>query len=117
MQTYIFTGWVTRINRKNPYGPEIFMRNDKDESQIKYPQHILLCASKRKADIIPDDLCPDAKIEAKFLPTLTEGVSDRTNRAYAINKNYLMELKVLEMPSSDQQSPTSEGDGDDDMPF
>lgn len=113
MQSYEFTGWVVRVNRVNQYGPEFVVRADKDESDIKYPQHILVVVSKKKASQLPPEMNVDDKVKVKFLPILQEGVSERTNRAYAISKNQMMSVEILEKAERKQDATA----GDEDMPF
>lgn len=114
MITYEFTGWVERVNRVNQYGPEFVLRADKNDAEAKYKQHIMFAVSKKKASSIPPEMGPNDKVKVKFLPMLQEGVSDRTNRAYAISKNMMMSIEILEKADSAAQD---NADDADECPF
>ena len=114
MITYEFEGWVHRVNRQS-WGTEVVVRADADESAVKFKQHMLFFASRKYADRVPQDLDVNDKVKVKFIPILEEGVSEKTKRAYSINKMMIMELSVEEkiapQGSGDEQS------GGEELPF
>jgi hypothetical protein len=57
---------------------------------------MLFFASRKYADRVPRDLDVNDKVKVKFIPILEEGVSEKTKRAYSINKMMIMELSVEE---------------------
>lgn len=95
MTSYEFRGFVCKVNRQQ-WGVEVFVRADKDENaqDVKYPQHILFSASKKNEGKVPVDLAEDDEVTIKFIPILNEGISDRTKRAYAINKMMIASITV-----------------------
>lgn len=113
MFKYEFTGYVNKFSHTN-YGDEIIVRADADERDAKFKQHLLISVTKKVSDKVPFDLGKDDKVKITFVPILNEGVSDKTKRAYAINKMMLSDIEVLEKASTDEG-----GDGDDasDIPF
>lgn len=113
MISYEFEGWVHRINRQG-WGTEVVARADADESAVKFKQHMLFFASRKHADRVPQDLDVNDKVKIKFIPILDEGVSEKTKRAYAINKMMIVELNVEEkIAKQNDDSPSDDGD----MPF
>ena len=114
MITYEYEGFVNKI-RKTSWGAEIILRTENDETQTKYPQHILINVSQKNVDKLPADLDANDKVYVKFMPFLKEGVSERTQKAYTINNNMMMEMKILEkaQPSQDEAADSTP----DDMPF
>ena len=115
MKTYEFSGWVHTVNRQK-WGTEVVVRADQDESAVQWPQHILFFASKKKADRVPQDLDVNDGVTVKFIPILDEGISDRTKRAYAINKMMILELLVTQKASPTKQT-QDDGQDDTDVPF
>lgn len=112
MKSYDFEGWVHKVNRQK-WGTEIVMRADADESAMQYVQHILFFASRRNSDKVPDDLDVNDHIIVKFVPILDEGISERTKRAYAINKMMIVDITVVEKISKGPQR----AEAPNDMPF
>lgn len=114
MITYEFEGWVYGVVRNN-WGVDLKVRAAKDDGDNKYPQHILFSTSKKSADKVPTDISEGDKVKVQFAPFLSEGVSKNTQRVYAINKNMLINIEVLEHA---EPKPEANGDGgEEDMPF
>ena len=112
MKSYDFDGWVHKVNRQK-WGTEIVMRGDADESVVQFPQHVLFFASRRNSNKVPDDLDVNDHVVVKFIPVLDEGISERTKRAYAINKMMIVDVTVVEKVSKGPQRAESQTD----LPF
>jgi hypothetical protein len=115
MTTYEFDGYVHSINRQK-WGTEVVVRLDQDESMVKYPQHILFFASSRKADKVPSDLYVNDGVKVKFVPVLDEGISERTKRAYAINKMMILDIQITQRAALSNTA-QDESQDDSDVPF
>ena len=115
MTTYEFEGYVHSINRQK-WGTEVIVRLDQDESVVKYPQHILFFASSRKADKVPSDLYVNDGVKVKFVPVLDEGISERTKRAYAINKMMILDIQITQRATLSDTA-QDESQDDSDVPF
>lgn len=115
MTTYEFEGYVHSVNRQK-WGTEVVVRLDQDESVVKYPQHILFFASSRKADKVPSDLYVNDGVKVKFVPVLDEGISERTKRAYAINKMMILDIQITQR-SALSNTEQDESQDDSDVPF
>lgn len=115
MTTYEFEGYVHSINRQK-WGTEVIVRLDQDESVVKYPQHILFFASSRKADKVPSDLYVNDGVKVKFVPVLDEGISERTKRAYAINKMMILDIQITQRAALSNTA-QDESQDDSDVPF
>ena len=94
-QSFEFTGYVYR-KKKSKWGMELYLKSNKDDSAEKYPQHILVNVSTRNLDKVDPNLSENDKVKCVIVPTLNEGVSERTEKAYAINKMNLVACDVLE---------------------
>lgn len=114
MKSYEFDGWVHKVNRQK-WGVEVTVRGDADEVAVKFPQHILFFASNKNRDKVPDDLDVNDHVNIKFVPVLDEGISERTKRAYAINKMMIVELTILEKVSRGPSR--AEENNPDDIPW
>lgn len=102
------------MNRQK-WGIEVTVRGDADEVAVKFPQHILFFASNKNRDKVPDDLDVNDHVNIKFVPVLDEGISERTKRAYAINKMMIVELTILEKVSRGPSR--AEENNPDDIPW
>lgn len=112
-QQFEFTGYIYKRN-DNKWGTDIRLRTLLDETGEKWPQHILVSVSKKNIDKLSDAGIGD-KVKIWLIPSLTEGVSEKTQKAYAINKLNLQKCQILERAAIPQ---TDEDDvGADDMPF
>lgn len=116
MTTYEFEGYVHSINRQK-WGTEVVVRLDEDESVVKYPQHILFFASSRKADKVPSDLYVNDGVKVKFVPVLDEGISERTKRAYAINKMMIIDIQITQRAALSKAAQDDSQEDDADVPF
>ena len=94
-QSFEFTGYVYK-KKKSKWGMELYLKSSKDDSAEKYPQHILVNVSTRNLDKVDPNLSENDKVKCVIVPTLNEGVSEKTERAYAINKLNLVSCDVLE---------------------
>lgn len=113
MITYEFIGYVVGITKTN-WGTDIKASTVKNDSEEKYPQRILFSTSKKSAGKVPDDLCEGDKIKVQFAPYLNEGVS-KAQRVYAINKNMIINITVLEHCES--ALPDEPEDSSEELPF
>ena len=95
MKSFEFSGWVHSIDRQS-WGIEVEVRADADETDVKFPQHILLTASKKKSDLVPDNLDVNDRVTVTFIPVLNKGVSQKTKRVFAINKMMIAKFDVVE---------------------
>lgn len=112
-QNFEFTGYLYKRN-DSKWGTDIRIRTLLDESGSKFPQHILVSVSKKNIDKLGDVGIGD-KVRVVIIPTLAEGVSDRTQKAYAINKLNLQEFEIL---ARAEAKPSDEEEDDDvDLPF
>ena len=116
MTTYEFEGYVHSINRQK-WGTEVVVRLDEDESTVKYPQHILFFASSKKADRVPSDLYVNDGVKVKFIPVLDEGVSERTKRAYAINKMMILDIQITKRAALSKTAQADSQEDDSGLPF
>ena len=111
-QQFEFVGYVYKLTNSK-WGTEVRLRTLADETNEKWPQHVLVTVGAKKVDRLGDANVGD-KVKVTLIPTLAEGVSDKTNRAYAINKLNLQSCTIIERASAQPQAE----DGDpDDMPF
>ena len=116
-QKFEFTGYVYKI-RDSKWGKEISLKGLADETEEKYPQHILVNVSKKREGEVDPNLGIGDKVKVVILPTLTEGVSDKTQKAYAINKLNLQKMDVLERAQQSENDNGDDGsDEADDIPF
>lgn len=112
-QSYEFIGRVYRVGLANKYGRDIYVSTHADDSAVKYPQHIMFNVSAKKMNLVPDVKVGD-KVKVKFMPMMSEGVSERTRKEYSINKNHIMEMAVIES-APEQESADTQDAGD--LPF
>lgn len=113
MKSFEFSGWVHSIDRQS-WGVEVEVRAEADETDVKFPQHILLTASKKKSDLVPDDLDVNDRVTVTFIPILNKGVSQKTKRVFAINKMMIAKFDVVEKARGGGEPTTQD---DDDVPF
>lgn len=113
MKSFEFSGWVHSVDRQS-WGVEIEVRAEADEADVKFPQHILFTASKKKSDLVPDDLDVNDRVTVTFIPILNKGVSHKTKRVFAINKMMIVKFEVIEKVRNGGEQPQQE---DDDIPF
>jgi len=114
MITYEFEGYVKKVNRTQ-WGVDVIVGMLKDEGDEKYPQRVLFSTSKKSIDKVPESLGDGDKVKVQFAPFLNEGVSQKSQRVYAINKNMIIKMEVTEIA---ERKPETEGGNDpDDMPF
>lgn len=112
-QNFEFTGYLYKRN-DTKWGTDIRIRTLLDESESKFPQHILVSVSKKNIDKLSDVGIGD-KVRVVIIPTLVEGVSDRTQKAYAINKLNLQDFEILDRAAV---NPSDEDDDDgEELPF
>jgi len=96
--SYKYTGWIYEV-LDGKYGIDIKCKTVKDESGLKFAQHIMFSVSNKSKNyetINLLDLMKGDKVEVEFIPNLQEGVSKTTQKAYAIGKNNMTSVKVLE---------------------
>ena len=113
MKSFEFSGWVHSIDRQS-WGVEVEVRAEADETDVKFPQHILLTAFKKKSDLVPDDLDVNDRVTVTFIPILNKGVSQKTKRVFAINKMMIAKFDVVEKANGGGEPSTQD---DDDVPF
>lgn len=113
MKSFEFSGWVHSIDRQS-WGVEVEVRAEADETGVKFPQHILLTASKKKSDLVPDDLDVNDRVTVTFIPILNKGVSQKTKRVFAINKMMIAKFEVDEKVRGGSSEPSP---SEDDVPF
>lgn len=113
MKSFEFSGWVHSIDRQS-WGVEVEVRAEADETDVRFPQHILLTASKKKSDLVPDDLDVNDRVTVTFIPILNKGVSQKTKRVFAINKMMIAKFDVVEKARGGSEPSTQD---DDDVPF
>lgn len=114
--SYKYTGFVYDVT-DGKYGIDIKCKTVKDESTVKWSQHIMFTiGTKGKAyDAVKGlGIGKMDKIEVEFIPSLIEGVSKTTNKAYAMMKNNITSVKILEKASPEE---VAAEDSVDDMPF
>lgn len=112
-QQFEFVGYIYKRN-DTKWGTDVRLRTLADDGDEKYPQHILVTVSKKKLDKLGDAGVGD-KVKMIIIPSLVEGVSDKTQKAYAINKLNLKDCEILERAEAEQSD--DDGIGDDDVPF
>lgn len=112
-QSFEFTGYVYKI-KKSKWGMELYLKSNRDDASEKFPQHVLVNVSSKKIDIVDPCLSENDKVKCVIIPTMNEGVSERTNKAYAINKLNLVSCDVLERAPAVE---AAQSDGADDIPF
>lgn len=113
MKSFEFSGWVHSVDRQS-WGVEVELREEADETGVKFPQHILLTASKKKADLVPDDLDVNDRVTVTFIPVLNKGVSQKTKRVFAINKMMIAKFEVTEKVRKNNAPQQAD---DEDVPF
>lgn len=115
MLTMKVEGWVNDITN-DKWGTNIVIRFIQDESQERFPQRMMITASKKKeSEVIPEKLKRNDKIEVTFAPYLNEGESNYSHRVYRINRAMIQEIKVLEAAPAEVVECGS--DSDEDCPF
>lgn len=115
--SYKYTGYVYYI-KEEQFGIEIKCRTVKDDSDVKYPQHIMFnvgAKSKHYKDVSALGIGIDDKIEVDFMPSLFEGTGKSTNKPFAINKNNIIALKIVE--KSESSNVIDHLDECEDVPF
>lgn len=113
--SYKYTGYVYDIS-EDRFGIEIKCRTVKDESGVKYPQHVMFSVrekSKHFKDVAELGIGIDDRIEIEFVPTLYEGVSKTTEKPFAIIRNSITSAKIVEKSVSTAEIL----EGCDDIPF
>lgn len=111
-QKFEITGYVYKIKRSK-FGMDLYLKTLEDESDEKYPQHILASVSNKNMDKVDPSVDEGYKLKLTLIPMLSEGVSEKTNRAYAINNLRVIDCDVLEVG---KPKPEPEPD-DEDVPF
>jgi hypothetical protein len=115
-QAFEYVGYVYR-RRDSKYGIELYLKSMKDEASEKYPQHICVTVSKKSESKVDPTLAVGDKVKAKLIPTLNEGVSERTQKAYAINKLNLNEIEILERADPSEAQGSDAEVNQEDLPF
>lgn len=112
ISTFEVEGWVNEVNRTK-WGVDIVLRLMDDESTAKFPQRMLISASKKNEGKVPTTLGVGDRVNIQFAPFLNEGVNQSTQKIYKVNRNMLMAMTVLE--SADGKPPAEAAE--DDTPF
>lgn len=113
-QYYAKYGMKVRIDKvvRASWGTEIRVTNV-DSPDMK-PQSMMLNVSKKGEEKVPQDLRKGDIANVEFSPMLVEGVSEKTRKAYSINKLYLTDISVQERGPVEIDE---DKDPDADMPF
>lgn len=116
-QAFEFVGYLYK-NKDTKYGCELYIKTEWKDEEEKWPQRILVNVNKHNSSKIDKSIRPGDKVRVKIIPTLAEGVSEKTNRAYAINKLNLQSIEVLER-SGDRENEDGESAStqQEEMPF
>lgn len=114
--SYDYVGWIENI-AEGKYGMEVKCRSDKLPSTTDWQQKVLFEISHRSKSyesIKASGISIGDKVSVKFIPSLNEGISKATRKVYAINKNMLVAISVLERGEPQPASVIREPD---DLPF
>lgn len=115
-QAFEYVGYVYR-RRDSKYGMELYLKSQKDDASEKWPQHICVTVSKKSESKVDPTLAVGDKVKVKLIPTMNEGVSERTQRAYAINKLNLNEIEIIERADPSESTASEEVVNPEDLPF
>lgn len=115
-QAFEYVGYVYR-RRDSKYGIELYLKTQKDDSTEKWPQHICVTVSKKSEPKVDPTLAVGDKVKVRLIPTLNEGVSERTQKMYAINKLNLNEIEILERADPAESTASEEAISQEDLPF
>lgn len=113
-QKFDINGYVYKI-KKDKFGMKLFLKTLKDEANEKWPQHFLASVSNKNLDRVDPALSEGDRVKLSVVPWLAEGVSEKTNKAYAISELRVVECEIIEVA---ERRPDDDGDNDDnDIPF
>lgn len=110
-QTCEITGYVYNI-KSSRFGMKIYLQSEKDETGIKYPQHMLATVNNKQMDVVDPSLKIGDKVWLKIVPWLSEGVSKSTGKAYSVSDIRVVECRILESGAVKPNTLV-----DDDSPF
>lgn len=107
------TGYIYNL-KSSRFGIKMYLQTLKDETGIKYPQHMLATVSAKHRDIIDPAIKEGDKVKLEVVPWLSEGVSSGTGKAYSVCDLRIAKCELLEACTA---KPKPLDDDAEDMPF